>query len=72
MSRNPNADQPQPIGLPDLPPTHPNDPLRPDPSNTDPVPLPPDTERQPPAPVREPDMGPPAGDPQPTEPTRLV
>ena len=71
MSRNPNVDQPQPIGLPDLPAAHPSDPLRPDPLNPDSVPLPPETGPLL-APVREPNTGPSAGDPRPAEPTRLV
>ena len=66
MSRNPNTEPPQP-GVPDeLPPTHPHDPITPDP-----VPLPPD--RAPAhAPVREPETPQPAGDPLPVEPPRLV
>ena len=69
MSRNAYTDAPQPIGLPDLPPTHPSDPLRPDPLNPDAVPLPLGTE---PPPIREPDTVLPASDPQPTEPKRPV
>lgn len=53
---------------PDMPPTRPNDPAQPEP-----LPLPPDSPR-PTAPVREPEPAPaqPAGDPAPSEPTRLA
>jgi hypothetical protein len=53
---------------PDMPPTRPGDPARPEP-----LPLPPDSPR-PTAPVREPEPAPaqPAGDPAPAEPTRLA
>ena len=52
---------------PDMPPTRPEDPARPEP-----LPVPPDSP-QPTAPVREPEPTPaqPAGDPMPPEPTRL-
>ncbi|HEV2705687.1 MAG TPA: hypothetical protein VGV59_07155 [Pyrinomonadaceae bacterium] len=68
LSRNTNTDPPQPGDQPELPPTQPEQPDAPDP-----LPLPPDSEPTPRAPVREPDPAPlPAGDPQPSEPTRLV
>jgi len=70
MSRNPNTDPPQP-STPDLPPTQPRDPVRPDPSRPEPLPIPPDTEPMP-APVREPNTPMPAGDTPPAEPTRLM
>jgi len=68
MSRNPNTEPPRPGEQPDLPPTHPHDPIAPEP---EPLPLPPDREPAH-APVREPDAPMPAGDPQPTDPPRLV
>ncbi len=70
MSRNPNTDPPQP-GTPDLPPTQPRDPVQPDPSRPEPLPIPPNTEPMP-APVREPNTPMPAGDQPPAEPTRLM
>ena len=73
MSRNPNTDPPQPGSTPeDVPPTRPDDPLRPDPNHPEPLPMPPGRSPSPPAPVREPDTPPPIGDPGPNEPTRLV
>lgn len=55
---------------PDIAPTTPYDPSDPD-ENPDPLPLPPDSNRQPPAPVREPDDPAPITDPSTPEPTRL-
>lgn len=67
--RNPNTDAPQPTE-PELPPTAPDsdDPTQP----AEPLPLPPDTNTTPDAPVREPDTPAPMGDPKPNEPTRLM
>lgn len=67
MTRNPNAEPPQPGDQPDIPPTVPHDPAQPEP-----LPLPPDVDPSPAAPVREPDVPPPAGDPPSTEPMRLA
>src|SRR5437870_5514637 len=66
MSRNPNAEPPQPGQRPELPPTQPDDPAQPEPP-----PLPPDAPT-PTAPVREPVAPAPAGDPPTAEPTRLA
>ena len=66
MSRNPNADPPQPEQQPELPPTHPDDPAQPEP-----LPLPPDAPT-PTSPVEEPGTPKPAGDPPVNEPTRLM
>lgn len=55
---------------PEIPPTTPYDPSDPD-YDPAPIPLPPDTGSQPPAPVREPDQPPPIEDPSTPEPTRL-
>ena len=57
--------------LTELPPTAPSDPVSPDPSQPEPLPLPPDSPT-PRAPVTEPDPVEPAGDPAPQEPTRIV
>ena len=55
---------------PDIPPTSPYDPN--DPAETPgSIPLPPDSNPQPQAPVREPDQPPPITDPSTPEPTRL-
>ena len=70
---NLSADPLQPGDQPELPPTQPNDPIQPDPLTPEPIPLPPDTEPSPPAPVREPNpLQPPAGDPPPGEPMRML
>ena len=66
LSRNPNAEPPQPAQQPELPPTHPDDPAQPEPP-----PLPPDAPT-PTAPIEEPGTPKPAGDPPVNEPTRLV
>jgi len=55
---------------PDIPPTTPYDPRDPD-QDPAPIPLPPDTSRQPQAPVREPDQPTPITEPSTPEPTRL-
>ena len=56
---------------PDIPPTTPYDPRDPD-EHPDPIPLPPDSNPRPAAPVREPDDEPPTiEDPSMPEPTRL-
>jgi hypothetical protein len=58
------------IEKPDIPPTTPYDPS--DPAQVPgSIPLPPDTNPQPQAPVREPDQPPPITDPSTPEPTRL-
>ena len=72
MSRDPGNDTWRPGERPDETPTHPNDPLHPDPSPARPLPIPPDAEPNPPAPVREPTTPMPATDPGPPEPTRLA
>ena len=56
---------------PELPPTAPHDPVAPDPSQPEPLPLPPDSPT-PRAPVTEPDPVRPVGDPVPQEPPRLA
>jgi hypothetical protein len=56
---------------PELPPTAPRDPVQPDPSQPEPLPLPPD-DPTPRAPIVEPDPVQPAGDPLPQESPRLV
>lgn len=73
MSLYTNKDLSQ-SGNSDSPATDPDDPLPPGRKKRDeePLPLPSDVEQAPPAPVREPDTPPPAGDPKPLEPTRLV
>ncbi|MFN2598055.1 MAG: hypothetical protein ABR563_12820 [Pyrinomonadaceae bacterium] len=55
----------------ELPPTAPHDPVAPDPSQPEPLPLPPD-DGTPRAPVGEPDTPQPAGDPAPQEPPRIA
>jgi hypothetical protein len=55
---------------PEIPPTAPYDPSDPE-QDPAPIPLPPDTDSQPKAPVREPDQPPPITDPSVPEPTRL-
>jgi len=61
------------IEKPEIPPVTPHDPLEPEIPNPAPIPLPPDTNPQPQAPVREPDAPPPPiTDPTPPEPTRLI
>ena len=72
MSHNPHTDAPQPVGLPDLPLVHPSDPLRPEPPNPDPTPLPSDAEPSLPGRVCDPDTLMPAGDSQPAGLSRLV
>lgn len=66
LTRNPNAEPPQPEQQPELPPTRPDDPAQPEPP-----PLPPDAPT-PNAPVEEPGTPKPAGDPPVNEPTRLM
>lgn len=56
---------------PDLPPIAPHDPIQPNPSQPEPLPLPPDSPT-PRAPVQEPDPVQPVGDPSPQESPRLV
>ncbi|HZH90032.1 MAG TPA: hypothetical protein VEX70_05345 [Pyrinomonadaceae bacterium] len=71
MSRNTNTDPPQPEQQPEMPPARePHDPLSPDSSQPEPLPLPPDAE--PKSPVQEPDTPPAVGDPPVTESPRLV
>ncbi len=72
MTHKLSANPLQPADQPELPPTHPNDPLQPDPLTPEPIPLPPDPERTPPSPVREPDPVTPAGDPPSGEPMRML
>lgn len=56
---------------PDVQPTTPHDPEHPD-DDPDSLPLPPDSNPQPAAPVREPNDHPPIEDPSMPEPTRLA
>ena len=72
MSYNLNNEEPHPIEKPKVPPTTSYDPLDPEEPTPTPVPLPPDSNPQPNAPVREPDQPLPVLDPQPSEPTRLL
>ncbi len=68
VSRDPENEPWRPGERPDQTPTHPYDPMDPEPS-PNPVPIPPDEEPAPP--VREPTTPMPMTDPKPPEPTRL-
>jgi hypothetical protein len=72
MFRPDTADEPvRFVKQPELPPTAPHDPLQPDPSQPEPLPLPPD-HPSPSAPIGEPDTPQPAGDPVSPEPPRIA